>query len=489
MIRYPAFRRLTTLAGAAMLAACASLPPEQTPLARRDAHSVDIERVAGTPAGAWPETQWWTRYGDAQLDTLLERALEDAPSMAMAAARFRLAESSTAVARAQLGANVDLQAAVTREKLSHHGLIPPPYSGTTISDTEINLGFSYDFDWWGKNRATLAAAIDEQHAAEADRAAAALLLTSAVAQQYFSWQAWQARSALAQALLEKREQLVHLLHLRVERGLEASISVDQAASQRDATRQTLALLQTNRDLTLEQLRNLVGAAPGTLAPLTPTPLPVAEAGVPPQLGLDLLARRPDVEASRLRIEAQIQRIDSAKAQFYPDFNINAFLGLSSVELSKLFDKDSLTTGITPALHLPIFDAGRLRANLGVTRANLDIDIASYNQTVIDAAADVAFQASTLQGITAQHAAALAALQSDRAVRADVDTLIHQGLADARDAINAEVPLVLQQDILLQLDAQRLVAQVALIKALGGGYSSIAPDALGDSRDHTAPPSP
>jgi outer membrane protein, multidrug efflux system len=473
---------IVTMACTALLSACVALPPEQTPLARRDARSAGIEHAADMPIGAWPEAQWWKRYGDAQLDALIERALKDAPSMATAAARFRLAESSTQAARAQLGANVGLDASLTREKLSHFGLIPPPYGGKTIDDAEVKLGFAYDFDWWGKNRATLAAAIDEQHAAEADHAAAALLLTSAVTQQYFNWQALQARCVLAQTVLEKREQFVQLLRMRLERGLESAASVDQGASQRDTARQNVAALQLNRQLALEQLRNLLGAAPGTLAAPTPAPLPGDGAGIPAQLGLDLLSRRPDVEASRLRVETQIRRIDAAKAQFYPDINISAFLGLSTVELSKLLNTDSLTAGLAPALHLPIFDAGRLRANLGVNRANLDVAIASYNQTVADAAGDVAAQASTLAGIAAEHQAALAALRADEAVKANVDSRIRQGLADARDAINVELPLVAQQDSLAQLDAQRLDAQVALIKALGGGYNA-------EPQTASAPPSP
>jgi multidrug efflux system outer membrane protein len=482
------FRSIVVAACIAILSACAALPPEQTPLARRDVRNADIDRAATTPAGTWPQAHWWKRYGDAQLDTLVERALKDAPSMATAAARFRLAESSTQTARAQLGANIDLDASLTREKLSHFGLIPPPYGGKTISDAEGKLGFAYDFDWWGKNRATLAAAIDEQHAAEADHAAAALVLTSAVTQQYFNWQALQARCELAQTMLEKREQLVRLLHARLERGLESAAAVDQAASQRDTSRQNVAALQMNRQLALEQLRNLLGADPGTLTTLTPAPLPGDDAGVPPQLGLDLLARRPDVEASRLRIEAQVRRIDAAKAQFYPDINISAFLGLSTVDLGKVLNTDALTAGVAPALHLPLFDAGRLRANLGVNRANLDVAIAGYNQAVVDAAGDVALQASTLAGIAAQQQAALDALRSDEAVKANADARIRQGLADARDAINAELPLVAQRDDLAQLDAQRLSAQVALIKALGGGYQT-GPQEAGEAHDDRASSSP
>ncbi|HEX6833551.1 MAG TPA: efflux transporter outer membrane subunit [Rudaea sp.] len=460
--------RFVLAAAAAAFAGCATLPPAEKPLAQRDPHSAGIERTS-LPDGAWPDAAWWKRYGDAQLDALIERALIDAPSMATAQARLHLAERSVEAADAARGAKIDFDASVTREKLSRYGLIPPPYGGRTLSDAEAKFGFSYDFDWWGKNRATLAAAVSEERAAQVDRAAAALVLTSAVAQQYFAWQALDARIALARRTLDEHQRLIRILQARVERGLESSASVDAEKSRRDTMRQNLAALTTNQLLAREQLRALMGAAPGELPELKPATLPTQEFGIPPQLGIDLISRRPDVEASRLRIEAQTHRIESAQAEFYPDISVSAFAGLSSVLLSKFFNVHSGTLGVAPAVHLPIFDAGRLRANLGVTRANLDVAIATYNQSVVDAASDVATQATTLAGIADQRRAAADALQADEAVKANADLRVRQGVADARDTIAAEITSLAQRDALLQIDAARLQTQVALVKALGGGW--------------------
>lgn len=473
MSTFPSRARFISIVATVVLAGCATLPPDETPLVQRDPKSADIERDTALPAGAWPDTQWWKRYGDAQLDGLIERALHDAPSMATAQARVHLAERSIVAAEADRGAKVDLDTSVTREKLSRNGLIPPPYGGKTLSDGEAKVGFSYDFDWWGKNRATIAAATSEERAAQADRAAAALVLTSAVAQKYFSWQALHERIELMRQTIDQHEHLIRILQARVTRGLDSSASVDSEKSRRDTTRQSVAALETDQRIAREQLRALIGAAPGTLPELVAAPLPTDSAGVPETLGLDLLSRRPDIEASRLRIEAQTHRIESAKAEFYPDINLTAFAGLSSVVLSKFFESGSFTAGVAPALHLPIFDAGRLRANLGVTRANLDIAIASYNQAVVDAASDVATQATTLSGIAEQHRAATDALNADEAVSANAESRMRQGIADARDTIAAQMTLLAQRDVLLQVDEQRVQTQVALIKALGGGYRADA----------------
>jgi outer membrane protein, multidrug efflux system len=464
-------RSMSLLAAIAAATGCATLPQDHKPLRQRDQSVDDIERNASIPAGAWPDTAWWKRYNDPQLDTLIERALTDAPSMETAQARVYLAQQSTQAADAARGAKVDLDTSITREKLPSFGLIPPPYGGQTISDAEAKVGFSYDFDWWGKNRATLAAATSDERAAQADRAAAALILTSAIVQRYSMWQALDARIVLADETLKQYEQLIHLLQARVAHGLESSAIVDTTKSHRDSFRQNISALAMNQRIAAEQLRALLGAAPGTLPDLNPVPLPSDDAGVPAQLGLDLLSRRPDIEASRLRIQAQTHRIDAAKAEFYPDINLSAFVGLSSVVMSRFLNSDSLTAGVTPALHLPLFDAGRLRANLGVTRANLDVAIASYNQTVIDAASDVAVQATTLSGLAEQRRAISDSLTAENAVEANAQLRMHQGISDARDIINAEMTVLAQRDVLLQIDAERLQTQVALIKALGGGYRS------------------
>ncbi|HZP67300.1 MAG TPA: efflux transporter outer membrane subunit [Rudaea sp.] len=461
--------RTLVTAGIAFVAGCAGLPHDEPALARRDAATADIDRSAATPEGEWPDADWWKQFGDPALDALVERALAEAPNLATASARIRLAERSAEAARAELGVNSSLDASLAREKLSHNGLIPPPYGGMTIWDAEAKLGVNYDFDWWGKNRATLAAAVDEKRAAEADRAAAALVLASSVAQQYFSWQSSQARIELARKLVAEREELARLLRLRLQRGLESSASVAQADAAIETARQDVAALELGQRLVFEQLRALIGAAPGTLAPLAPTSLPAREAGVPPTLGLDLLARRPEIEAARLRIESQIRRVESAKAEFYPDVNLSAFLGLSSVRLSQALTAHSLTAGVMPALHLPLFDAGRLRAKLGVTRANLDVAIASYNQAVADAASEVSTQAATLAGLAEERKAAERVLAADIAIETNAQTREHRGVADTREVIAADIGIVAARDALAQLDGQRLQAEIALIKSLGGGY--------------------
>jgi NodT family efflux transporter outer membrane factor (OMF) lipoprotein len=154
-------------------------------------------------------------------------------------------------------------------------------------------------------------------------------------------------------------------------------------------------------LTRNALAALVGqpqlqVEPRALADARPVPLPDT-------LPADLLARRPDITAARWRVEAATHDVASAKASFYPNVNLSAFVGLSSIGLGRLLDAGSEQWGVGPAIHLPIFDAGRLRANLRGKSADLDLAVESYNGAVLDAVRDVADQLASARSITRQQA--------------------------------------------------------------------------------------
>ena len=194
-------RRITTTLGALALGAlamtgCASVKPAAPPPMLHEAP------VAGTtlPAGGqWPAAQWWQRYQDPTLDQLVATALSDSPTLAVAHARFDTAREQVRATAAASGAHLDADARVERQRLSDNGLIPPAFLGFSwYTQADLGLGASYTFDWWGKQRASVEAATNEAHAAQADHAAAALALSGAVVDSYFGWQADQARLALMQ---------------------------------------------------------------------------------------------------------------------------------------------------------------------------------------------------------------------------------------------------------------------------------------------------
>ena len=204
------------------------------------------------------------------------------------------------------------------------------------------------------------------------------------------------------------------------------------------------------------------------------PIPVA-----PVLPADLLGRRPDVAAARWRVEAAMSDVANAKTQFYPNVNLVAFAGFSSIGLDRLLQSDSQQWGVGPAVRLPLFDGGRLRANLRGRTAELDLAIESYNAAVIDAVRDVADQISSMQSIARQQDEQRAAQQAAESAYAFARQRYDGGLGNYLQVLSAETAVLGQRRLAVDLAARTLDTQVALLRALGGGYR---PDAATSSLD-------
>jgi multidrug efflux system outer membrane protein len=265
--------------------------------------------------------------------------------------------------------------------------------------------------------------------------------------------------------------------------------VQQARAQLASAQQAQVTLEGSIELRKVVLAALANVSPAELPSLQPHALPDIEGALPNDARLDLIARRPDIAASRWQVEAALKQTDVARAEFFPDISINAMVGLSSTNqgspnipglltgssggLSNLFTAGSRVFGLTPAVHLPIFEGGRLKANYGASRAQLEAAIAQYNVTLTDAARDVATQAVTAQQIAARRAKQETQVQANRALVTTADARAARGTQDARQGLAAEAQLLQQRDQAVSLHAQALSTDLALIKALGGGYRSDA----------------
>ncbi|HUH31429.1 MAG TPA: efflux transporter outer membrane subunit [Rhodanobacter sp.] len=451
-----------------LLAGCAHAPARLDPPALRD--SVPLAGLELPARDGWPQSQWWRVYHDKQLDALIAQAMAQAPDLALAQARVRSAEQAARMAAAQAGLSIAGQAQVARQRITDHGLIPSQFLGFSwYNQADLGAQLQYEFDWWGKKRASIESALDQAHAAAALRSAAALSIQYAVADTYFAWQADTARARLAQQAVTAQEQLMHIAQLRVAQGVDLPDSAPLARAQAAATREMLVALEGSAQIRRAALASLLGIAPGELPPLQPRPLPQVAAGLPANAGLDLLARRPDIAANLWQVQAALKQTDVARAQFYPDISISAMAGLSSIELDKLLTSGSRVFALTPALHLPIFSGGRLQANYGIARAQLDGAVAQYNTTVVNAAREVATQALSAQQTAARTRQQDVQLQAGARLLANAQARQRQGVRDAREALGAQAQLLQQRDAALQLQAQAVATDLNLIKALGGGY--------------------
>ena len=474
------------LASAAVAAAaCAGLPAKQKPAQLPAA--APLAGLEAASSGDWPAADWWKAYRDPTLDRLVEMALGTSPTLETAHARFESARQSVRAAGAASGVHVDANADIDRQRLSDNGLIPPQLLGFTwYNQSDLGLQATYTFDWWGKQRDAVEAAMDQAHAAQADRSAAALMLASSIADAYFGWQADQARLSLAREKVQVEERQAAIMQERIAADLEPADALSNAQLGIAAAREARAGIEGSAKLRTVTLASLLGRSVAELPPLEPKPLPAVSIGLPDHVSIDLIARRADLTASRWRVEAAERNLDAARAEFFPDVTINALLGLSSIDVGRLLEYGSRVPQASAAIHLPVFDSGRLKARYGASQAAIDAAVAGYRDTLVSAARDVAAQAASRAQISAQRAERLAQVDAAQAIAGSSAARVRQGITDVRAELAADASLIEQRDALLQIDSAAVSADIALKRALGGGYEEPKELANSTPTTQTAP---
>jgi NodT family efflux transporter outer membrane factor (OMF) lipoprotein len=290
-----------------------------------------------------------------------------------------------------------------------------------------------------------------------------------VARSYFQLARINDQLAVARLALSQREQTLGLVRDRVNAGLDTNLELRQSEGGLPESRQQIEALEEQAALTRNALAALVGQ-PGIAVSLKAATLPMARARiVATSIPADLLGRRADIAAARERVQAAGYDVTNAKAQFYPNINLVAFAGFSSIGLGRLVQAGSEQWGVGPAIRLPIFEGGRLRANLRGKTAELDAAVESYNSAVIDAVHDTADQVASAQSITRQQ---LQQSASQAAAESAYEIALQRykaGLSSYLNVLSAETTVLAQRRQAVDLAARSLDTQVALIRALGGGY--------------------
>jgi len=456
---------------------CALMRKDTAPLEQISVEQVRVAPDAALPDGAWPSDAWWQHYGDAQLDTLVARALKDSPTMTVARTRVEASHAQTKLVDASSGLLVGLNASVNRQHVSENGFLGPfahtnSELGTTgpwYTEGTIGIGAEYSFDLWGKDRARVNAAMGVARARQAEAAQAALILSSQVVNTYYEIQTTYALQALLEQAREIKRDLVEAREARTARGLEPRTQVEMAQAQLLQLDQQINSAQTRIRVLHEGLRLVIGAQPEDFPAIAPRQLPDSAGGVPTSLGYELLARRPDLQAMRWYVQASMDQIDAAKAAFYPSFDIRAFLGLDSLHLADLLRKSSRQINVIPGLSLPIFDSGRLNANLAATRSQSNVLIAQYNASVLSAVREVAQAGIELDGLRQQATMQQGKLKSVGFASNSAEAHYRQGLLDKPSALEARLPVLMEQGQAVEIRSKQIHTDIALTTALGGGY--------------------
>lgn len=460
---------LSVLALSLSLAGCASIPPDTQQLPQQDLAAVQLAADIHLASEGWPAAQWWRQFQDDQLDQLIEQALAASPNLAVANARIGSALSAFDAQHAERGPRLDLDANASRQRYSGNGLMPAPIGGNYYNEVTVGVQAHYDLDWWGRHKAQIAASLGEVNARRAEYAMAEQMLAAEIARHYFSMQNGWARMDNLHALVALQQQLVVDKEKRIANGLGVSDDHLSAQTRLSLLQQQIALLETQVVTEREALRALLGGDRSALASLQPKIAQALPHALPGKLGMELLARRPDLQAARWRVQASMSKIEAAQASFYPDIDLGASFGLDAIKLGKLLQSGSRTLFIGPALSLPLFDSGRLQAQLASARSERNELIADYNQNVFNVVRDVAQAGARVQGVENQLRLQQENLRASEAQLRNANARLKQGLADRATQLNAEMTVRGQVDLGMQLQNQRQNAEINLTVALGGGY--------------------
>jgi NodT family efflux transporter outer membrane factor (OMF) lipoprotein len=465
-------KHVLLLLGSAALAACATLPGESAPAEIQPAASFASSQSFAVPARDWPRQDWWRAYGDEQLDALIAEGLADSPSVAVADARLARARAFQSSARAALAPQVSASTSLSQQKQSYNYLSPPSMTPQGWNDYgRASLDLSWELDFWGKNRAALAAATSEALAAQADAAQARLALSSAVASSYAELARLYSALDTAVAARELRAKTAGLFAQRFENGLETRGSLRQADSRHAASIADVLSLEEQIALQKHRLAALLGAGPDRALSIgRPRAGFMREFALPSNLSVDLVGRRPDLAAARLRAEAAARRIQVYRAQFYPNVNLAAFIGVQALGLDLLERSGSDIGSVGPAVTLPVFNGGRLRGQLRGAEAEYAEAVASYDKALVQALQEVADAAVSQRALGAQIAQIDAAVEAAREAWRVQNNRYEGGLATYLEVLSAEDYLLSNLRVQSDLASRSLSLDVALNRALGGGYT-------------------
>ncbi|WHO38186.1 efflux transporter outer membrane subunit [Sphingobium sp. AP49] len=460
-------------ATALLLSGCASIPDLGPKPEVRTPQAVAAQQSLAAAATAWPGDGWWKGYGDPQLGVLIEEGLNGSPDVAAAAARLRKAAGMAQQAGAALLPSLDAQGSPTLDKQSYNNGFPKEFVPKGWQDRgQVAASLNFDIDLWGKNRAALAAATSERQAAEIDVAQARLMLSTGIADAYADLARLYAERDTSAAALDIRTATQKLTDDRVRSGLDTRGDLRQSESEVATSRANLAAADEQIALRRNQIAALLGAGPDRgLTIARPAIASLNARGLPAGITTDLVGRRPDVAAARARVEAAASRIKVARADFFPAISISGLIGAQSLGLEYLFKKDSIYGNVGPAISLPLFHGGALSGQYRGARATYDEAVATYDGTVIDAYREVADTVTSQKALDDRLRESHAALTASEEAYAIARKRYEGGLSTYLQVLVVQERLLTARQVVAQLDSRAFSLDVALIRALGGGFAA------------------
>lgn len=421
---------------------------------------------AAQPNDSQLRGNWWELFGDPQLNALEQQVPLANQTLKIAEANFRQARVLIKINQSQLYPTVSVAPSITHNRIS--GNAPSSLPGRQFGEFSLPIDVSWDIDFWGRIRRTIANAREQFQASGADLENVKLELQSELAVDYFEARSLDSQKKLLDDTVVAYAKALQLTQNRYDGGVASKAEVAQAQTQLDQTQAQDIDVGTGRAQFEHAIAVLIGKTPEEVK-VPPMPLNQTPPGIPVGLPSQLLERRPDIAATERRVAAANEQIGIAKAAFWPDLVISATGGLQAGSIVNWFAWPSRFWAVGPQLTQTIFDAGRRRSQVESAQAGYDATVANYRQTALTAFQEVEDELSTLrileQESEKQHEASVAA---ENSLQLSLNRY-KGGLVTYLEVITAQSIALTNERTEVDLLRRRMDASVGLVKALGGGW--------------------
>ncbi|PYM26902.1 MAG: RND transporter [Candidatus Rokuibacteriota bacterium] len=422
-----------------------------------------------TPSDHLPRGQWWTIFGDPDLDGLEVEIATANQNLKIAEARLREARALVRFNRAALFPTISAGAGASSIRDSaNRPFLSPSVSTGSSGDLLLSLDMSYEIDLWGRVRRTVAAARREAEATAADLETARLSLQAELAMDYFELRAADAQKQLLDETVDAFRAALRLTTNRFEGGAAPRSDVAQAQTQLDTTQAQATDVTVQRAQLEHAIATLIGRPPATFS-LPPRPLSSSPPDIPPGLPSQLLERRPDIAAAERRVAEANEQIGIAKAAYYPTVMLNASVGFEGSSFGNVLNAGSLLWAVGASITQTIFDGGRRRATSDAARAAYDATVAGYRQTTLTAFQQVEDNLAALRVLEQEGQQQRRAVVSAQQSLQLFTNRYRGGVDNYLQVITAQTVTLTNQRTDIDILRRRMDASVLLVKALGGGW--------------------
>jgi multidrug efflux system outer membrane protein len=436
----------------------------------------------GVAARAIELTRWWTKFNDPLLDSLVERAAKSNLDLRLAEARIREARASRVVTASGAWPTLDVSGSYTRNRSSENAFGVPTQGAVITPPGVINLdqnlyrtGFdaNWEIDVFGGVRRSVEAADATIEVTVEDRRDVLVTLLGEVARNYIDLRGFQRQLAVARANLKTQQDTLELTQVRFQAGLASDLDVAQQEAQVNTTASQIPTLESGLKQAAYALDVLLGSQPGTLWSELATEAEIPS--LPPEVlvGLpsDLLRRRPDVRRAERQLAAATALVGAATADLFPKFFLTGVAGLQSISASDWINGGSRFWSIGPRITWPVFDAGRIRANIEIRNAQQEQALTLYEKSVLTALGDVETALVNYANEQTRYRSLTEAVAANRRAVAMANELYVRGLNDFLNVLDTQRSLYVTESALTQSQAAMATNLVALYKALGGGWET------------------